>query len=159
MNHNMQKVLFFEFVEMKQGDGLGPKFEAGKAYWLSTDQAERWKAEGVAEDAPKHIEAENEPALVLRPPNIRIVRAAHNRYDVLGPNDAKFNDAPLTPRNAELLRKRILEEGVPKAEAQEPALEAAQPGVTDFTISDGGPFPEEKSEAEPGVEDGEPGRW
>ncbi len=113
MDHNAQKILFTEFAEIKQGDGKGPRFEAGKAYWLSPDQAERWKAEGVAENAPEDMAADNEPVLTLRHNDVRLARAGHNRYDVLGPNGMKFNDAPLSAHDAELLRKRILEQGPP----------------------------------------------
>lgn len=113
MMHNAQKILFTEPAEIKQGDGNGPKFEAGKAYWLSPDQAVRWKAEGVAEDAPLGMSAENEPALTLRPDDVRLLRAGRNRYDVVGPNGIKFNDAPLSAGDAEKLRQRILEQGPP----------------------------------------------
>jgi hypothetical protein len=108
----MQKILFTEFAELRQGDGKGPKYFAGKAYWLTPDQAERWKTEGVAQDAPADMAAENEedngPA-PLRPEHIRIVRTKGSRYNVTGPNDHKFNDEPLTAAGAELLRKAILD--------------------------------------------------
>lgn len=128
MNHNAQKILFTEFAELKQGDGKGPKFLAGKAYWLPPDQAVRWKAEGIAEDAPADMAAENEPALTLRPDDVRIVRAGRNRYDVVGPNGMKFNDEPLSAHDAELRRKDIIENGPPAPPSVE-TVEPAEPQI------------------------------
>lgn len=111
MTHNAQKILFTEFAELRQGDGKGPKFHPGKAYWLSPDQVERWRAEGIADYAPAHMQAENEPALTLRSDDVRLVRSGR-RYDLLGPGDIKFNDAPLNAGDAETLRRDILAQGV-----------------------------------------------
>src|SRR5690242_11620616 len=106
----MQKILFTEFAELKQGDGKGPQYYPGKAYWLTPDQAARWKAEGVADDAPADMAAENEqdrgPA-PLRPEHVKIVRTKGNRYHVVGPDDYRFNDEPISAADAERLRKDV----------------------------------------------------
>ena len=116
----MQKILFTEFAELRQGDGRGPKYLAGKAYWLTPDQAVRWKAEGVAEDAPEDMAAENEHErgpMPLRPENVRIIKRK-NKFHVVGPDGyAPFHDEPLTAQEAEKLRQRILAGEVKIAEA------------------------------------------
>lgn len=125
----MQKVRFTEFAELKQGDGKGPKYAAGKAYWLTDDQAIRWKSEGVAEDAPADMETENDRGDdPVRPEHIRIVRNGR-RYDVVGPDEQKFNDEPLTAGQAEKLRQGVIageaQAIVPPAPAmEEPATPA-----------------------------------
>jgi hypothetical protein len=125
----MQKVLFTAFAELKQGDGKGPKFFAGKAYWLSPDQAVRWKSEGVAEDAPADMAAENEPQTYLpNPKDVRLVRVSRGRFDVLGLSDHKYNEQPLTADAAEKLRKRVLA-GEAAAPVPAPTVAAAPAAV------------------------------
>jgi hypothetical protein len=64
----MPKVLFTQDAELKQGDGKGPKFEKGKVYDLTADQAERWIRRGVATDDPKAIAAASpEPKVYAKP--------------------------------------------------------------------------------------------
>lgn len=106
----MVKVKFLEFAELKQGDGKGPQYLAGKAYWLAPDQADRWKAEGVAEDAPEDMPTENEPTHYRPKPNqVRIVKTVgRNRFDVVGPNEHKFNAEPLSAHEVERLRASVL---------------------------------------------------
>ncbi len=118
----MQKILFLEFAELRQGDGKGPQYLAGKAYWLTPDQAVRWKSEGVAEDAPEDMVAENEhhrgPA-PLRPENVRIIKRK-NKFHVTGPEGYHpFHDEPLSAHEAEKLRQSILA-GEHKARVIEP---------------------------------------
>ncbi len=107
----MQKILFLEFAELRQGDGRGPKYLAGKAYWLTPDQAVRWKSEGIAEDAPEDMAAENEyhrGPIPLRPENVRIIKRK-NKYHVTGPEGYHpFHDEPLNAHEAEKLRQSIL---------------------------------------------------
>jgi hypothetical protein len=136
----MQKILFTEFAELRQGDGLGPKFYAGKAYWLTHDQAVRWKSEGVAEDAPADMAAENEQQPEpLRPHNVKIVRDG-TRYNVVGPDDYHFNDHPLKAHDAEKLRQRVL--------AGEITLPAAEPIITPAGIEAPPPIPDLEPPAE-----------
>src|SRR6185312_5846587 len=105
----MIKVVFLEFAEIKQGDGKGPKYLAGKAYWLTPDQANRWTTEGIAEAAPADMPAENEPTHYRPTPSqVRIVKSGRSRYDVVGPADHKFNSSPLTAAEAERLRQSVL---------------------------------------------------
>ena len=126
----MQKVKFLEAAELKQGDGKGPKFTAGKAYWLSPDQATRWKSEGIAEDAPASMKAENEPEHYLpRPDQVKLVGVKNGRWDVIGPNDHRFNSRPLTADEAEKLRLAVLngEIRMPLATETPVAAPVAQP--------------------------------
>jgi hypothetical protein len=135
----MHKILFTEFAELRQGDGLGPQYFPGKAYWLTLDQAVRWKAEGVAEDAPEDMKAENESAPTpLRPDNVRIIKRK-NQYHVIGPDDhPAFHDEPLTAHGAEKLRQRIL--------AGEHVVKAVEPEIA----------PEPEPEPEPETVKSEP---
>lgn len=124
----MLKILFTEFAELRQGDGKGPQFFPGKVYWLTPDQAVRWKAEGVAEDASVDSVAENEPERgpePLRPGNVRIVKRK-NKFHVIGPEGyPPFHDEPLTADEAEKLRQRILSGDVPHAAPAAPVIIAA----------------------------------
>lgn len=136
----MLKILFLEFAELAQGDGKGPKYFPGKAYWLTPDQAIRWKAEGVAEDAPADMPAENEEArgpAPLRPDSVRIVRTKGSRYNVVGPDDYKFNDEPISAADAERLRKDVLDGKVTMSVAepvQEPAPLPPTPPQIDLNL-------------------------
>lgn len=104
----MRKITFIEFAELKQGDGKGPKYEAGKTYYLPHDHCDRWLGEGVAQEAAPEAKAENEPsAPPLNGSNVRMVKNGR-RFDVVGPDDHKFNDKPLSADEAEKLRARVL---------------------------------------------------
>ena len=108
----MQKIVFWERAELKQGDGLGPVYEQGKAYWLPLDQADRWRTEGVAGDAPDDMPAENERGLPpLHPNDMRIVKVGKKSYDVVHRDGTKFNDEPLTAHEAEVLRRDLIANG------------------------------------------------
>lgn len=129
----MQKILFTEFAELRQGDGKGPKFLAGKAYWLTDDQAWRWKGEGVAEDAPADMAAENEEARgadPLRPEHVTIVRAGRNRHHVLVRGE-QISAAPLTAAEAERLRQRVL-----AGDVKAPTPELPLPPAASYDLPD-----------------------
>lgn len=105
----MRKVLFVKTQTVAKGDGTGPTFEAGKAYYLRDDSVEYWRGLDAVVDAPEDMSAENRPAItVLRPDDVRIVRTRGSRYNVVGPDDYKFNKDPLSAHDAEKLRQSIL---------------------------------------------------
>lgn len=127
----MQKILFTEFAELKQGDGKGPQFFAGKAYWLSVDQAVRWKREGVAIDAPINMVAENERGNApVRPEHIKIKRVRGGLYHVYGQDDYRFTQEAVNAGEAEKLRQRIIAGEVKMTvAASETATPAAAPVI------------------------------
>jgi hypothetical protein len=94
----MPKILFTSDAQLKQGDGKGPRFEAGKVYNLTSDACERWKRRKVAVDAPDDAPAANEP--------VRQARAAAPRAPavVSAPQvAAKVDAAALADRAAKSL--------------------------------------------------------
>lgn len=135
MTARLQKVYFLEFAELKQGDGKGPKFHAGKAYWLTPDQAARWIGEGVAEAASDDVVAENEPGPApTRPEHVQIKSTRRNRFNVYA-HGRIINERPLKPDEAERLRADILagKTALPEAlpiEESEPETRTAELGPT-----------------------------
>lgn len=117
----MRKVLFVKTQTVAKGDGTGPTFEAGKAYYLRDDSAEYWRGLDAVTDAPEDMPAENRPAItLLRPDDVRLVRTRGSRYHVVGPDDYKFNKEPLLAHDAEKLRQSVLD-GNEEPPAQAPA--------------------------------------
>jgi FkbM family methyltransferase len=101
----MRKVMFLTTQRVAQGDGMGPVFEAGKAYWLRPDSIEYWQGLDAIADAPAEMHTENDPP--APPITARIVRVKGGRYNVVG-HSGKFNDEPLSAEMAERMRADVL---------------------------------------------------
>lgn len=128
----MRKVLFVKTQTVAKGDRSGPTFEAGKAYYLRDDSIEYWRGLDAVVDAPDDMPTENHPGItILRPDDVRIVRARGGRYNVVGPDDYKFNRDPLLAHDAEKLRQSVLngDDDEPPAKAL-PIIEPTPPAIS-----------------------------
>ncbi|MPZ41304.1 MAG: hypothetical protein GEU95_25310 [Rhizobiales bacterium] len=113
----MPRLLFTETRVVQQADGLGETYQAGKVYELPAASCERWKARGVAVDAP----AEAVPETV----SLRIVPARRGKYGVVDAAGHKINSAPLTKAEAEALR----DDGAPAAPSAAPSASSDAAGA------------------------------
>lgn len=140
----MEKVLFLKTVQVEQGDGRGPIFEGGKAYWMAPDSAAYWRGRDAVIDAPTDMPAENEGARPpLRADTVRIVRTSQSRYNVVGPDGETLNEAPLRAAEAERFRAAVL------AGKIQPAAPAPAPTPA---ASDSTPDPDPDPAEETGTE-------
>lgn len=95
-------------------------YRKGKAYWLRPDQFERWKKRGRVEAAPADMPAENSPYMV--------VGAGRGVYDVVGPDNVRLNEEPLSLADAQ----RLLEEAGDTGDEHDPGAVEIPPGWQDF---------------------------
>lgn len=125
----MKKMLFTRTSTPARGDGSGPTFVAGKAYWMADTSAIYWMGEGVVVEAPAAMPAENEPVpdkpaadrVTIRPVGSK------GRFAVLV-DGVEVSDRPLPAGAAEKLRKqRISDLLAPKAAELAPAAATAEP--------------------------------
>lgn len=134
----MHKVMFVRTEKVARGDGSGPVFERGKAYWLRADSANYWRSIDAVVDAPADMPAENEPPQpAVRAESVRLVRVKAGRFDVLGPGGVKINAAPLRAGEAEKLRQAVLA-GKVSANGEAPPPDASEIERADASAGEAG---------------------
>lgn len=136
----MKKMLFLRTSTPARGDGSGPTFHEGKAYWMSNASANYWLSEGVATEAPADMNAENDPPAEKRfAETVRIVPARPGRFNVLV-GGVVANAQPLSAAAAETLRRDIIAGTAPPTSgpAAAPAESDPAPSQDDNAASDDG---------------------
>lgn len=122
----MKKMLFVRTSTPARGDGSGPTFEKGTAYWMRNSSAAYWMSEGAAVDAPDDMVAENDPPPEKRfAETVRIVPARSGRFNVTV-GGIVANEQPMSAAAAEELRRDIIAGRVtPRFEAPPASAPAA----------------------------------
>ncbi|MCW5695792.1 MAG: hypothetical protein KIS96_03545 [Bauldia sp.] len=135
----MKKMLFLRTSTPARGDGSGPTFHEGKAYWMRNASANYWLSEGAAVEAPADMGAENEPPAEKRfAETVKIVPARPGRFNVQV-NGVVANEQPLSAPAAETLRRDIITGAVaPPAATETTATEIADHAKAPLLPPDGG---------------------